>query len=71
VKPEAFCMWLFDLLNMRPEDEFDDLFPGSGAVGDAHRKWKHQGKPTILPDLFESMYSAPLFNQPEPPHHTQ
>lgn len=32
VKPLAFCQWLFDLLGMRPGDEFVDLFPGSGAV---------------------------------------
>jgi hypothetical protein len=31
-KPRAFCFWLFDVLGMEPEDEFVDLFPGSGAV---------------------------------------
>ena len=31
-KPEAFCQWLFELLNMQPEDEFVDVFPGTGAV---------------------------------------
>ena len=31
-KPDAFCFWLFDLLGMTAEDEFHDLFPGSGAV---------------------------------------
>jgi hypothetical protein len=41
-KPEAFCFWLFGLLNLRPEDEFVDLFPGSGSVGRAHEKWKRQ-----------------------------
>ena len=34
-KPDAFCWWIFDLLGMKPEDEFVDLFPGSGAVGRA------------------------------------
>ena len=32
-KPIAFCAWLFGLLGMRPGDELDDLFPGSGVVG--------------------------------------
>lgn len=34
-KPDAFSWWVFDLLNVQPGDEFDDLFPGSGAVGRA------------------------------------
>lgn len=38
-KPEAFCRWIFALLGMTPDDEFVDLFPGSGAVTDAWRKW--------------------------------
>ena len=32
VKPIGFCCWLFEVLNMRPDDEFIDLYPGSGAV---------------------------------------
>lgn len=39
-KPREFCWWLFDLLGMEPDDEFHDLFPGSGAVGKAHEAWK-------------------------------
>lgn len=39
-KPPAFCFWIFELLNLRPEDEFHDLFPGSGAVGRAWEKWR-------------------------------
>jgi len=34
-KPLGFCYWIFDLLNMKPEDEMIDLFPGSGAVSQA------------------------------------
>ena len=34
-KPEGFCFWVFSLLGLRPGDTFDDLFPGSGAVGRA------------------------------------
>jgi hypothetical protein len=32
VKPENFCFWIFEMLNIRHGDLFDDLFPGSGAV---------------------------------------
>jgi hypothetical protein len=38
-KPDAFCFWLFDVLNLRPGDEFYDLFEGSGAVTRAFRRW--------------------------------
>ena len=37
-KPDAFCWWVFDFLGLQPEDEFHDLFPGSGAVS---RAWEH------------------------------
>lgn len=38
-KPAAVARWIFDWLNMEPEDEFVDLFPGSGAVGEAYAGW--------------------------------
>lgn len=38
-KPDAFCVWLFEALGMRPGDEFEDVFPGSGAVSVAWGKW--------------------------------
>jgi hypothetical protein len=41
-KPEAFCFWVFDVLNMDPDDLLDDLFPGSGAVGRAWQEWRRQ-----------------------------
>lgn len=41
-KPEAFCWWVFDLLRATPDDEFSDLFPGSGAVGRAWDAWRTQ-----------------------------
>lgn len=40
VKPDRFCYWLFEILGMQPEDEFVDLFPGSGAVTRAWEKWR-------------------------------
>jgi hypothetical protein len=42
-KPEAFCLWLFEVLNAQPGDELDDLFPGTGAVTRAWRQWQRQG----------------------------
>ncbi len=40
-KPDEFCYWIFDLLNMRPGDTFVDLFPGTGRVG---RAWEHYSR---------------------------
>lgn len=34
-KPVAFCTFLFDMLGMRPGDELEDLFPGTGIVSRA------------------------------------
>lgn len=34
-KPAAFCRWMFDLVGATPRDTLDDLFPGSGIVGQA------------------------------------
>lgn len=44
-KPDKFCFWLFEGLNLAPDDEFHDLFPGSGAVGDAWEKWRGRMEP--------------------------
>lgn len=46
-KPKDFCWWMFDLLGMEPEDEFHDLFPGSGAVMKAHRAWIERAQPLM------------------------
>lgn len=39
-KPEAFCFWVFDFIGLKPEDEFADLFPGSGSVRRAYDTWR-------------------------------
>ena len=43
-KPRAFCRWLFASAGLTPEDEFVDLFPGSGAVGKEWELWCNQGR---------------------------
>jgi hypothetical protein len=40
VKPDAFCIWLFQLVGLEPDDTLVDLFPGSGAVSRAWEAWK-------------------------------
>ncbi len=39
-KPERFCFWLFEGMNLEPDDHFFDLFPGSGSVTAAWARWK-------------------------------
>ena len=47
-KPEAFVHWVLDdLLHAKPEDEIQDLFPGSGAVGRAIYSWSNRAKRII------------------------
>lgn len=45
-KPIAFCAWLFHLLGAGPRDELDDLFPGSGIVGQA---WRELARGSVVP----------------------
>lgn len=42
-KPRPFCEWVFRLLGADPEqDTLDDLFPGSGAVGESWAAFSRQ-----------------------------
>lgn len=38
-KPINFCYWLFEILNLNAEDEFVDMFPGTGGVTKAFDEW--------------------------------
>ena len=51
-KPNAFSYWIFEGLNLQPTDDFVDLFPGSGAVGEAWELWKQQFE---KPEQFDLM----------------
>lgn len=42
VKPYELCSWIFECLGARPDDSLEDLFPGSGAVGEAWTRWQAQ-----------------------------
>lgn len=50
-KPERVCRWAFEVAGLQPDDEFHDLFPGSGAVSLAHKRWSedvlfNEGRPS-------------------------
>lgn len=49
-KPDRFCFWIFEGLNLQPGDEFHDLFPGSCAVTEAWQKWQWRFQ---TPEQFE------------------
>ena len=46
-KPRGFCRWVFDILGADPADEFDDLFPGSGAVSAAWDEFSRASMPAL------------------------
>lgn len=64
-KPEGFCFWLFEFLGMEPEDEFDDLFPGSGAVTRAWDRWCGRGG--LFEDCGGSGPATPAIRSSGPP----
>lgn len=47
-KPRDVCRWLFEVLNMKPGDDFHDLFPGTGAVMAAYEEWSKEKQPTPI-----------------------
>ncbi|HMJ10537.1 MAG TPA: hypothetical protein VK524_03975 [Polyangiaceae bacterium] len=47
-KPLKFCAFLFQLLGASPDDELDDLFPGTGIVSAAFREFRRSA-PSLTP----------------------
>ena len=43
-KPRAVSEFVFEALGLEPQDELVDLFPGSGAIGEAWDGWRNQGR---------------------------
>ena len=41
-KPDAVCKWAFAMVGAEPDDDLDDLFPGTGAVTRAWESWREQ-----------------------------
>jgi hypothetical protein len=42
VKPEPLCRWAFEVMGAEQDDELHDLFPGSGAVSEAWKRWSSE-----------------------------
>ncbi len=41
-KPEGFCYWLLQVFNVQPGDTLDDIFPGTGIMGECFRTYVAQ-----------------------------
>lgn len=46
-KPPAFCEWIIRCLGAQERDTLDDIFPGSGVMGEAWERFIRQ--PNLLP----------------------
>ncbi len=46
-KPRDFCRWVINLMNAKPGDQFDDLFPGTGAFTAAWQDWSRAPQPAL------------------------
>ncbi len=46
-KPPEFCIWIFEVLGIEPEDELVDFFPGTGIVSQTLKNFRVQG--TLTP----------------------
>lgn len=46
-KPERLCHWLFEVMGCHPDDEFHDLYPGTGAIGRAWETWRLTVPPVV------------------------
>lgn len=55
-KPPDFCYWLFDLLGMKHDDEFVDLYPGTGGVTEAWLRWSERKRTGLV-------VTGPLFDE--------
>jgi len=51
-KPPQFCFWLFDLLGAQSDDEFNDLFPGTGIVTQCWQSWVDRSKQSQIQMVF-------------------
>lgn len=58
-KPPDFCRWLFECAGLRADDEFVDLFRGSGAVGAAWEKFRTQPQLADAPEFDQLSIGVP------------
>ena len=52
-KPATFARWVFALLGATCDDSLDDLYPGTGGIGDEWERWR------CMPTLFGSALGGP------------
>lgn len=57
-KPERFCSWVLDLMGWVPDDEVDDLFPGTGVMSQVVRARKFDGNQLHTPETLITIQEA-------------
>ena len=60
-KPAAFTRWIVEQLGATSEDTIDDVFPGSGAVGEELSKIRRQ--PALMQPQQETLDGEPVKRQ--------
>lgn len=60
-KPAEFCEWVIRCLGAAPGDTLYDLFPGTGAMSEAWKKWEQQ--PTLPVARRTRRGGAPHWNE--------
>jgi hypothetical protein len=64
MKPPQFAAWMFAQLGARPGDQLVDLYPGSGAVGEAWRRYS--GRPPLSLPAAPSPHCRACFGHSQP-----
>ncbi len=55
-KTAGFAEWVFGCLGAIPGDTLDDLFPGTGVIGDTWKWWEAQLRIPVAPDMKRMSY---------------
>lgn len=62
-KPEKVVWWMLDCLGVTADDDFDDLFHGSGAVTRAWQSWRGQTSLFLPDNVHQTVHQDPLFEE--------
>ena len=64
-KPAGFSRWLFEFAGLQTDDEFMDVFAGSGAVAVAYERWRVQSPLSFAPPMDASLAVSAETADPE------
>ena len=64
-KPDSFAAWVFALLGARHGDSLSDVFPGTGTISEAWKRWNEQ--PTLFAAALGGPRSGEHYREPTEP----